>query len=370
MDKIADHIKSNRIDTPLKSIHNNYGVFDKMMEGVQVINREWQYIYLNDAAVSHSKLSKELLIGHKMMRLYPEIEKTEVFLTMVSVMNTRIPKTMTNKFEFPDGSFGYFDLYMEPIDVGIIILSFDVTQQKLNEQKLEKTNHLLKLQTKKLIRQSDLLKKSLDEKTALIKEIHHRVKNNLQLIISLINLQSDQIEDESLKTVFQSFESKINAMAIVHNMLNSKENLLSVDLSVFINNLVHYISARHKKTTIDLNIDVVLNQKCVNIDTAISFGLLLNEILTNAIKFGSKENACSISIHLRDDEQQHFILKIEDHGKGIPEKVLANYKDFLGLCLIDDLIDQLDGTYQRNSNDKGTYYDITFSEIHKIASAA
>lgn len=368
MDKIANHTKSNRINIPLKSIHSNYGVFDKMMEGVQVINKDWQYIYLNDTAVNHSKLSKELLIGHTAMEMYPGIEKTEMFLTMKSVMDTRVSKRMTNKFEFPDGSFGYFDLYMEPIDAGLIILSSDVTKQKLNEQKLEETNNLLKQQTKKLIHQSDLLKKSLDEKIALIKEIHHRVKNNLQVIISLMNLQSDQIKDESMKNVFQSFEGKISTMAMVHNMLNSNGSLLSIDLTVFINNLIHYISSKHKKMTINLDIDVDLNQKCVNIDTAISFGLLLNEILTNAIKFGCiKGNSCRIFLKLKDNEQHHFILKVGDNGKGIPKKILENYTEFLGLCLIDDLIDQLDGTYHRHSTDQGTHYDITFNEIHKTS---
>lgn len=206
----------------------------------------------------------------------------------------------------------------------------------------------------------------LEEKIALIQEIHHRVKNNLQVIVSLIHLQSNQIKDELLEGVFKSFESKIETMAMVYKMTYSQGSLLNINLSEFINTYIDFVLNKYKKNEVNVSLNINLFQNTVNIDTAISLGLLLNEILTNAIKF-SYSNTCpsQISIQLKDDGQHNFDLKIGDNGKGIPKEVLANDQESLGLFLIHDLIDQLDGTYTRNSNEQGTHYDIGFKEIHR-----
>lgn len=344
---------------------SNFKVFDKMLEGVQVINKQWKYVYLNDVALKHSKLTREKLINHSAIEVYPGIEKTAMFRILEDVMDSGNASSLLNRFEYPNGSIGYFELYIEPVDEGILIFSVDVTEEKLKEQKLNETNILLEEQTKQLIRQAQLLNKSLTEKVSLIKEIHHRVKNNLQIIISLIHLQSQQIKDDSFKTIFNSFEGKVGTMAMVHNMLYFEGSLLSVNLKDYVKSLCRYISLKDQENRANIDIDIKLKQQYLNVDTAISFGLLINEILSNAIKYGcSKDQPSRIYLHLNKDESDNFILKIGDNGEGISKKVLSKSKEFVGLCLIDDLIEQLEGKYQRNSDRKGTHYEIIFKEIN------
>lgn len=108
-----------------------FKVFDNLPEGVQALNFEWKYVYLNDIAVNQSKLKREDLLNHSIVELYPGVEKTEMFEALSFVMKERVSKNMINKFEYADKSVSYFNLYIEPIEIGIIIFSFDVTPQKL-----------------------------------------------------------------------------------------------------------------------------------------------------------------------------------------------------------------------------------------------
>lgn len=109
---------------------------DNMLEGCQILNYDWVYLYLNDAAASHGKENKKNLLGKKMTEEYPGIEQAEVFKVMQYCMENRVSKKMENKFVFPDGSIGWFDLSFEPVDEGLFVLSIDVTQRKVSERAL------------------------------------------------------------------------------------------------------------------------------------------------------------------------------------------------------------------------------------------
>lgn len=346
---------------------NKFEIFDRMMEGVQVIDKNWRYVYLNDTAIKHSKFRREDLINQTLMEAYPGIEKTELFTVLESVFHNNTPQRMLNKFEYPDGTLGYFNLYIEPINEGILILSIDITEQKINEQKIIETNDLLEKKTEDLTIQSELLKKLLEGKSSLIHEIHHRVKNNLQIIISFLHLEADYLNERSVNTVFQSIESKINAMSMVHEMIAYDNDLVCLNLKAFINDFLNYTVTQYNKFDLKLDANISLSNNCVNIDTAIAFGLLINEILTNALKYGcTKGHSSKIALHLSNNEQNRFVLKIGDNGTGIPQEVLKNEKNFLGLSLIQDFVGQLDGDLNRSSDQNGTYYDITFKEIHSL----
>lgn len=346
-------------------MENTYAVFDMMMEGVQVINKDWKYIYLNDVAVQHSGLSRDQLISHTPMELYPDIEKTELFFALKTVMDNRLPQSLTTKFDYQDGSCRYFNYYVTAITEGILIQSFDITKEKTDKENLLKNNLLLEKQTKELLKQSQSLDRSMAEKIELIKEVHHRVKNNLQIIISLLHLQSNQYSDKPRKLAFESFEDKISAIALVHHLAYSKGNLVTLNIEDFITLFYNYMIAKYHIENINLEIDINLINKDVNMDTAISFGLLLNEILTNALRHGCpKGNMCQILLDLKDDGKNNFTLKIGDKGNGISKEILEKEKSSLGLSLIEDLVNQLEGKYQRVSDEKGTSYIINFKAIN------
>jgi PAS domain S-box-containing protein len=118
----------------LESEKMYHQLVDNLIEGAQIIGFDWKYIYVNDAVVKQSKVSKEKLIGLTMMEVYPGIEKTEMFKTLEHCMKARTPQTFENKFVYPDGSVGYFKLSIEPVEQGLFILSMDISERKKKEE--------------------------------------------------------------------------------------------------------------------------------------------------------------------------------------------------------------------------------------------
>jgi nitrogen-specific signal transduction histidine kinase len=115
---------------PAKSTIEDFNIFNNLLEGVQIISREWKYIFVNNAVLEHAKKSWEELLGRTMMEVYPGIETTPMFSALEEVMETRVPARMQNEFTYPDGSQGTFELSIQPWPDGILILSMDITASK------------------------------------------------------------------------------------------------------------------------------------------------------------------------------------------------------------------------------------------------
>ena len=109
---------------------------DNMMEGCQIIGRDWRYLYINEAAARHGHSTRENLLGKTMMEVYPGIEKTKMFVALQKCMEERIPTHMENEFTFPSGEKGWFELSIQPVPEGIFILSIDITKRKQAEEEL------------------------------------------------------------------------------------------------------------------------------------------------------------------------------------------------------------------------------------------
>lgn len=116
--------------TDAKTSLQNYDIFNLLLEGCQIISRDWKYLYVNEPILVQAKKSWEELLGKTMMEAYPGIDQTEMFGMLRSVMESRLPEKMLNEFTYPDGSRGWFQLSVHPWEDGIIILSMDVTPQK------------------------------------------------------------------------------------------------------------------------------------------------------------------------------------------------------------------------------------------------
>lgn len=108
----------------------DFNIFNSLLEGVQIISRDWKYLFVNNAVLVHAKKSWEELLGRTMMEVYPGIENTTMFRTLEEVMQTRTPARMQNEFTYPDGSQGTFELSIQPWPDGILILSMDITPSK------------------------------------------------------------------------------------------------------------------------------------------------------------------------------------------------------------------------------------------------
>ena len=204
------------------------------------------------------------------------------------------------------------------------------------------------------------------EKENLLKEVHHRVKNNLQTVSSLLSLQSRNIETGPMKGLLKGTQNRVIAMAMVHEMLYMRNDISHIEYKSYVQELGEYLirSIKGNDNHVDLKIDIPDIK--LGIDTAIPLGLLINEALTNALKYGiegDKEGIISIKLQQDTNEKNCYILEIGDNGIGFPETINYKTTKSLGLKLIHNLTRQLKGTITRDMSKKGTNYIIKFQEI-------
>jgi two-component sensor histidine kinase len=201
------------------------------------------------------------------------------------------------------------------------------------------------------------------EKEILLKEIHHRVKNNLQVITSLLGLQGNTIVDPKVKNIFKSSQHRINSIALVHELLYQSDNISKTDSASYFQQLSTSLIHSYKGFEHDIHVKIQSQKLLLNIDTAIPLGLIINEIITNSLKYGIEEEGI-LYIYLKKINAQQFQLDIGDYGKGIPKDLNIKKTKSLGLKLIHKLIIQLNGTIEHNlDKGKGCHYRIVFEEV-------
>lgn len=203
----------------------------------------------------------------------------------------------------------------------------------------------------------------IKEKENLLKEVHHRVKNNLQTVSSLLSLQSRNIEDDEVKSLFKNSQNRVISMAMVHEMLYMREDITKIEYKTYVHDLAEYLVRSIKGTSEHVTLLIDIADIKLNIDTAIPLGLLINEVVTNALKYGIiGENKGEISIALQENGDG-YELKIGDNGDGYGTDITYKNTKSLGLKLIHNLARQLLGAARRDTSKKGTHYIVTFKEI-------
>jgi len=204
---------------------------------------------------------------------------------------------------------------------------------------------------------TEKLKSSLNEKELYLKEIHHRVKNNLQIINALLNLQKRKLTDDELINIFSETQNRVLSMAIVHEELYRSTDLGKINLKNFINTIVNKIFRNYQlnKPILYKNI---LSDILITIDIAIPLGLIINEIVSNSLKYAFNQmNHGEINIKLEQKENS-IILNIFDNGCGLPENFDIEKTDSLGMSLIYNLTKQIKGKLELINKD-GVKYIIT-----------
>lgn len=218
--------------------------------------------------------------------------------------------------------------------------------------------------TDRIVAENERLKLSNFQKETLLKEIHHRVKNNLQIIMSLLRLQSNSIEDPEVIKLFELSLHRINAMALVHELLYRSKNFSKINFKVYLNQLLKSLVETMCMPECKLLVDIKAKDIELNINTSISLSLLINEIVTNSIKYGFKgKHEGQIYIHLQQVEGRNYRLEIGDNGSGFELKEDLDSIESLGLQLIFSLTDQLDGQIKKMDK-PGTHYVLEFEEQH------
>jgi PAS domain S-box-containing protein len=209
-------------------------------------------------------------------------------------------------------------------------------------------------------REEEKIKSSLREKEVLLKEIHHRVKNNLQIISSLLNLQSTHIRDPRALEVFKEGQGRVRSMALIHEKLYQSEDLARVDFYEYISNLAAYLFRSYEVNSGAVKLNVESEDVLLGVDTAIPCGLIINELVSNSLKHAfPRGTGGSINIRLRPAGPELLTLAVSDDGVGLPPGFDVRNTPSLGLQLVNTLARQLGGEVEVERG-AGAEFKITF----------
>jgi len=230
-----------------------------------------------------------------------------------------------------------------------------------------KRRHYLRLkQLKNEIRKRDLLLEKLNgEKKWLLQEIHHRVKNNLQIVISLLNSQSAYLHNVDALDAIRKSQHRMYAISLIHRKQYQSDSLAEIDMKWYIEELVEYISDYFSTGE---KIRFILNTASIKLDVAqaVPIGLILNEAISNAIQYAFPgDSAGQIEIHFNAMEGNEYLLKIADNGVGLPVTYETAERTSLGMSLINGLTEQLNGEI-RIWNEKGLSLEISFKRQSRM----
>jgi two-component sensor histidine kinase len=219
---------------------------------------------------------------------------------------------------------------------------------------------------KELQKAHDKLKASLREKEILLREIHHRVKNNLQIMLSLLHLQSFHLENKSTEGVLEDLESRIRAIATVHEKLYQSENLMKIDFREYLQDLAEHLFHSYGPSTGGIELIIDIKDISCGTDTAVSLGLIVSELVSNSFKHAFPDGRTgSIVISLKWILGDEFELTVSDTGVGMPRDLSEMGSETLGLSLVKSLADQVHAEI-RLDRTKGTNYRFRFREVEQL----
>jgi PAS domain S-box-containing protein len=337
---VTSHKRAEETKTLLASIveSSHEAIIGKNLDGTII---SW-----NCAAAKIYGYKVEEAIGKNIAFIIPDERKHEIeeFHRKV-VLGEKIQQHESMRVR-KDGTKFYVSLTISPIRdsygkiAGASIIEHDITEQKIASLQL---------------------KNSLKEKEILLKEIHHRVKNNLQIVSSLLNLQANCIDDKKALSVFVECQNRIRAMALVHEKLYQTKDFARIDFNGYVRDLVANLFQSYAVNTYQTNFYQYIDDIYINVDTIITLGLIINELVTNSIKHAfvnMVQGGIFVSFFRKD--KNSLSLSVADTGRGLPENFDINNTESLGLRLVTTLVDQLNGSIETKVN-KGTEFVITFS---------
>lgn len=359
-------MKNTGLDIFSLTSEDYYTIFENMKEGITVYrivyDRNGKVVdliikYANPASSTSRVFLNKKFSGKSITKLYGSNAVSSLMeeVNEIVVSTGRIKKYET----YSPILDSYFSISaFSPAKNLYVTLTTDISEQKKAEKYLRNAHDDLEVKVQE--RTSELLA-ALQEKELLLREIHHRVKNNLQIISSLLNLQIPYIKDEESIEFFKESQNRIKSISMVHEKLYQSKNLDKIDFGDYISNIVTNLFQTYDVDQNIIEYRPSLDNIKLNIETSIPCGLIITELVTNSIKHAFPTEKGNIWVKL-NSENEKFTLKIRDDGIGFPKDLDFKNTESLGLQLVDLLVDQLDGTIKLNQK-KGTEFEIGFEEL-------
>jgi PAS domain S-box-containing protein len=342
-----DITKQLKVEKALKESENYYkAIFENRGAASVIVEEDDTISLINSAFEDLCGYSKEEVEGKMVWHQFVS-DKHLDFMKEYRSMRLEDPNSVPNNYEFE-----LVDRVGNLKNILITVSMIPGTRKSLmslmNITKLKDTENELK--------------NSLKEKDLLLKEVHHRVKNNMQIISSLLSLQSSYIEDENVRTLFQESQNRIRSMAMVHEKLYKSENMSKIDFKQYMSDLVDSLSYNHRinPDNVKKKMEFVL----FDVETAIPCGLIINELVTNTFKHAFPDgNIGEITVELCKKGITVF-MKVSDNGIGFPEDIDFKNTKSLGLKLVNSLVMQMDGEIQLDRTN-GTEFTVSFTRSNE-----
>lgn len=370
-----------------------YSVFDNLIEGVQIIDFDFRYVYVNESVAKQGKSTKDELLGYAMTEKYPGIENTEVYKSIQECMINRNYLNMINEFNFPDGSIGYFELRIQAIEEGVLILSFDITEQKRAEQiisdinaQLEKqvSNRTVELAEQKAVIQNKMyyLEELNTTKDKFFSIVAHDLKAPLNSLKSFSSLLIDNIgkmtKDDIVKISRNLHYSVDNVSKMADNLLTwARVQMNDFEThcdKVSVKNIIFDLYEVYKDVAINKHINLIYSvddNLFVQADRD-QLTFIIRNLINNAIKYTHKGGSVKIKAHSDNGE---IYISVSDNGVGIADSVKNNLLSInkghsingtegekgtgLGLMLCNEFIKLNGGTIEIESEvGKGTTFTV------------
>lgn len=333
-------------------------ILSSVQDYVYIFNPEGRFVFANKRLLDLWGLSAEAAQGKTMGELdYPEAAVAALWAAVREVFRKGAVVTNETRYAAPTGSDGYYENVLAPMRDASGQIAFvagssrDITDRK---------------QTEAVLLESEArLRASLAEKEVMLKEIHHRVKNNMQVISSLVSLQSNEIADETARVALADVTHRVRSMALVHEKLYQSEDLARVDLAEYAESLLNYLWRAHGTRASGVQLRPNLESAPVSVEAAVPFGLILNELVGNALKHAFADlTEGRVEVSLRCDADGQVLLRVRDDGPGLPPQLEWRNPSTLGLRLVGMLARQLRGDLSVVSND-GAEFTLLFCGICK-----
>ncbi|HMK54929.1 MAG TPA: PAS domain S-box protein [Methanobacteriaceae archaeon] len=345
---ILNITKLRKAEDDTKESQEKYkGIFDNAPEAIILFDRKGKILEANDKIEEISGFKKEELIGKNFVKLLPkvEIECRKAFLAFKNLISNKerqdLEWTIINKQGREVHFIAHPSLIKKEDKIqGLIIILEDITKRKNTEINL---------------------KRSLDERGLLIREIHHRVKNNMQVISSILSLQRMHVKDEETAVMLRECQGRVRSMAMIHEKLYQSPDMGHINFKIYITNLLGHIQESCAPKDNSIQIDVDVDNVEMSIETAMPCGLIVNELVSNSLKYAFPHKKGSILVKLKKEE--NYILTVADDGIGIPENINPENTNQLGLKVVKTLTGQLGSTMQLDRT-SGTSFTFEFQELN------
>jgi len=329
-------------------------MYRTLMEGVSqpifVVGYDGQIRYVNSNTADIMEKDRHDIVGQPLSGIFPGSTADTILSKIRQAIEEDNLVTDISEIPIPGGQ-RWFSTRINPLaskneqpeDENTVktalVISTDITEMKNAEKQIYQ---------------------NLQEKDVLLKEVHHRVKNNMQVISSLLRMQSRFIKDEESMRMFMESQNRVRSMALIHEKLYQSDDLANINSRQYISSLMGNL-AHSYRTEGKVKIKLDIQDQLLDVNLAIPVGLIVNELVSNSMKYAFNGKAGEIEL-LMGKEKNKYELIVKDNGIGFPEGFDPNKTDSLGMQLVTALTRQIHGTY-KFFNDNGANFKITFNEV-------